>query len=203
MSIVGAKTGLNAPIGIALAQNGDLWVANSGSNTVAEFAAGAHGNVAPIRTIEGSRTLLANLVGLAVNPDGSRVWVSEEREQKAKVPPSLEEFAGTANGNVKPLTQISGSKTHLNDPYGLAVGVSGNDPITDDANITSTRDPQVRARCSRQHSSKGHHGRVHRAERAALARDRRSGRIWVPNSLNDLILRFGPSQQGNIGSSQP
>jgi DNA-binding beta-propeller fold protein YncE len=199
MSIVGAKTGLNAPIGIALAQNGDLWVANSGSNTVAEFAAGAHGNVAPIRTIEGSRTLLANLVGLAVNPDGSRVWVSEEREQKAKVPPSLEEFAGTANGNVKPLTQISGSKTHLNDPYGLAVGVSGNDPITDDANID--RAPAILK------FAPGAHGntvpKLITGESTGLSEPRllaidAVGRIWVPNSLNDLILRFGPSQVGNV-----
>jgi DNA-binding beta-propeller fold protein YncE len=199
MTIAGAATGLNAPIGIALAQNGDLWVANSGSSTLAEFAAGAHGNVAPIRTIDGSNTLLANLTGIAVSPDGTRVWVSEERSEKAKLLPALVEFAGTAHGNVKPLTQISGSKTHLNDPYGIAVGVKGNDPITDDTNINN-------AFAILKFAPGAHGNAVPKritgtntglSQPHLLALDAVGG-IWVPNALNDFVLRFGPTQLGDV-----
>jgi DNA-binding beta-propeller fold protein YncE len=202
-TIVGANTGLNAPSGIAMAQNGDLWVVDSGSNSLAEFAAGAHGNIAPIRTIAGNRTLLANLIGIAVSPDGTRVWITEEREAKAKVLPALEEFAGNKGGNVSPLKQISGSKTKLNDPYGIAVGVNGNDPITDNSN--RDRIPFILK------FAPGAHGNaaptVIGGESTGMQAPRliaidAVGNIWIPDSLRDLIFRYGPTQVGNVGASR-
>jgi hypothetical protein len=203
MTIAGSKTELNTPTGIALAQNGDVWVANSGSNSLAEFAAGAHGNVAPIRTISGSSTLLANLSGIAVSPNGAHIWVSEKRGSKAKVRPALAEFAGTAHGDVSPVTQISGSKTRLNDPDGIAVGVTGNDPITDISSIGHV--PAILKFAPGAHGNAAPKvisgSNTGLSEPGMLAIDAVGG-IWVPNSLNDLVLRFGPSQLGNATPPQ-
>jgi DNA-binding beta-propeller fold protein YncE len=201
MTLAGAKTELNTPGGIALAQNGDLWVANTGSRAILEFAPGAHGNVAPIRTIAGSLTLLTNLTGIAVSPDGSRVWITEQRAKKSKHPPLLAEFAGTAHGNVAPLTEITGSKTRLNDPYGVVVGINGDDPITDAAN---TGTPALLKFAPGAHGNAA--PKVITGENTGLSEPRliaidATGGIWVPNALNDLILRFGPSQLGNVAPS--
>jgi DNA-binding beta-propeller fold protein YncE len=201
ITIAGPKTTLNAPIGIGLAQSGDVWVANSGSNTLAQFAPGAHGDIAPIRTIAGSHTGLANLVGLAVSPDGKHVWVSEERPAKATVRPTLEEFAGTAHGDIRPSTQISGSKTHLNDPYGIVVGVNGDDPITDNAN---TGTPAILKFAPGAHGNAA--PKVISGSETGLSEPRliaidAIGDVWVPNALNDLVFRFSPSQHGNVSPS--
>jgi DNA-binding beta-propeller fold protein YncE len=53
--------------GLAVSKaSGKVFVSNSGSNTILGFAATARGNVAPIQTIAGGGTGLADPLGLAV-----------------------------------------------------------------------------------------------------------------------------------------
>ena len=201
VTISGNKTGLSAPVAVALTQKGNVWVANQGSSTITEYAAGAHGNVAPSRTIAGSNTTLSNLSGIAASPDGTKVWVSEERVRRAATPPALVEFSGTAHGNAKPLTMISGLNTQMNKPSGVTVGVTGNDPITVNENLDNP--PALLS------FAPGAHGDVKPAEEVSGENTGLSepqlpaldavGNIWVPNTLNNEVSRFGPTQHGNVG----
>ena len=95
-----------------------IYVANSGNNSITEYAATASGNVSPTRTISGSNTGLRAPDGLAVGSSGT-IYVASSGSN------SITEYAVTASGNVSPTRTISGSNTGLRAPDGLAVGSSG------------------------------------------------------------------------------
>jgi hypothetical protein len=70
-TISGSKTGLGGgngfSFGLAISKaSGKIFVSNPGSNAILGFAATASGNVAPIQTISGSATGLADPLGLTV-----------------------------------------------------------------------------------------------------------------------------------------
>ncbi|MGA8533686.1 MAG: hypothetical protein WB615_06225 [Candidatus Tumulicola sp.] len=70
-TIAGSNTGLSGgngfSFGLAVSKrSGEIFVSNPGSNAILGFAATASGNVAPIQTIAGSATGLADPLGLAV-----------------------------------------------------------------------------------------------------------------------------------------
>jgi NHL repeat len=72
-TIVGSKTRLDNPHGIAVDQKGKIYVANEGSehsriDSVTVYAPGISGNAAPIATISGSHTGLAAPYGIAIGP---------------------------------------------------------------------------------------------------------------------------------------
>lgn len=118
-TIGGTNTGLDIPIGIALDSNNNIYVLNaegSPTRSVTVYAAGANGNVAPIRMIVGQNTgLYAAPVGIAVDHTG-RLYVLQSGTTN-----SIEVFAPGANGNVAPVRVISGAKTGMNNPWSIAV----------------------------------------------------------------------------------
>jgi len=59
--ISGASTGLNGPRGVAVDSAGQIFVANTGTNTILIFAPGANGNVAPVAML--TSTQLGSPVG--------------------------------------------------------------------------------------------------------------------------------------------
>jgi len=69
-TVSGTNTGLENQTGIALNANGEMFVTNIGGDgvgsTVTIYAAGANGNVKPIRTINGTNTGLFYPFGIAV-----------------------------------------------------------------------------------------------------------------------------------------
>lgn len=122
-TISGAATDLNFPSALALAPNGNIWVANFDGGSLLEFAAGASGNASPIAVINGAKTGLGNTVGIAVSPDGENVWASNDLPSAG----SLTEYSTGDQGNVAPLATISGTNTtfEVNMPSGLAIDSSG------------------------------------------------------------------------------
>jgi outer membrane protein assembly factor BamB len=118
-TISGSKTGLSIPAGVALDGNGNVYVADPTTNNavyaVTVYAASASGNVAPIRTISGSKTGLNTPVGVALDSGGNIYALNHNPPESVKV------YAVSANGNVSPIRAIRGSNTGLNSPAGIAV----------------------------------------------------------------------------------
>jgi hypothetical protein len=124
--IGGSNTGLGAPGTVAVPPDTvavdaslNVYVFDTKTATISEFAAGAHGNVAPIRTIAGSKTGLGGgngfSFGLAVSKTSGKIFVSNPGSN------AILGFAATASGNVAPIQTIAGSATGLGDPLGLVV----------------------------------------------------------------------------------
>jgi len=119
-TISGSSTGLLGPSGIALDGASDIYVTNccvSGSNggSVTVYAAGANGNVSPIRTISGSNTGLVDPGGIAVDATG-HIYVADYT--------AITVYAAHAHGNVSPIRTIAGLNTKLLYPFSVAVDTS-------------------------------------------------------------------------------
>jgi hypothetical protein len=117
--IGGSKTGLVSPGTVAVDASLNVYVFDSRTDTVSEFAAGATGNVAPIRTISGSNTGMDGgngfTFGLAVSRTSGDIFVSDPVSNAILV------FAASASGNVAPVQAITGSATGLSNPLGVAL----------------------------------------------------------------------------------
>jgi hypothetical protein len=83
----------------------NLYVAAS-TNGVLVFARDVGGNVAPIRTIAGSNTGLANVVAVALDPSNNVFALDSVHH-------AIYEFATGADGNVAPIHTLMGPKTML------------------------------------------------------------------------------------------
>lgn len=128
--IQGSNTGLNSPTGVALDTSGNIYVTNKGdsasegNDSVTVYAAGSTGNVAPMRTIAGTRTGLDIPVQLAVDAS-AKIYVANITYPNSGNG-SLTVYAAGAKGNVAPTETIEGAKTELNLPAGIALNSSGN-----------------------------------------------------------------------------
>jgi hypothetical protein len=124
--IGGSNTGLGLPgtsplplDTVAVDASRNVYVFDPKTAMVSEFAAGATGNVAPIRTIAGSNTGLSGAngfsFGLAVSKKSGEIFVSNSGSN------AILGFAANATGNVTPIQTIAGNATGLSDPLGLVV----------------------------------------------------------------------------------
>jgi len=124
--IGGSNTGLGTPgMGalpadtVAIDASRNVYVFDPKTATISEFAAGAHGNVAPIRTIAGSNTGLGGgtgfSFGIAVSKASGEIFISNSGSN------AILGFAANASGDVAPIQTISGSATRLSNPLGIVV----------------------------------------------------------------------------------
>ncbi len=127
--ISGSNTGLSQPFGIAVGADGEIYVANdtefASTESITVYAAGANGNVAPIRTIAGANTALFDPTGVAVDSQGD-AYVSNIGSYNDSIPPSVTVYPANANGNVAPIRTIAGSNTGLGLPWGLTLDAAQN-----------------------------------------------------------------------------
>ena len=135
--IKGSNTALNGPVAVAVDARRDIYAANfsgaSKEGSVTVYAAGANGNVAPIRTIAGSNTGLHAPWSLALDASG-KVYVTNHASVVIKYD-SVTVYAAGANGNVAPIQTIAGSNTGLHTPSDVALDASGNIYVTDDYSV--------------------------------------------------------------------
>lgn len=128
-TINGSNTGLNFPEGVALDASLNVYVTTfvggpSGLGNVSIYAAGANGNVAPIRTITGSNTRLHGPVGVVLGGRGG-IYVVNYDSPSRPAPGAVTVYPAAATGNVAPLRTISGSNTGLFGSLGIARDARG------------------------------------------------------------------------------
>jgi len=101
-TLAGPDTMINQLVGVAVDGAGNIYVANGNSGgampSILEFSAGSTGNVAPIRTISGSATMLGAPGNLTVDSAGN-IYVLNEL--------NILKFSPTATGNAAPAATIS------------------------------------------------------------------------------------------------
>jgi hypothetical protein len=121
--IGGANTGLVEPVSVALDAALNVYVFDFETQALSEFAAGATGDVSPIRVISGSNTGFSVLPppfsslpeGIAVSGQSGQVFVANPSTNAILI------FAASANGNVAPIQTIAGNATGLSAPLNIAL----------------------------------------------------------------------------------
>jgi tripartite motif-containing protein 71 len=133
-TINGSNTGLDGPNGIALDSSGKIYVADGDADSVFVYPAGSNGNVAPIATINASvLTGVSVTTGVALD-SGGNIYLSERGNPSYYPygpPPSVLVYPPGSSGNAAPIATISGRKTGLKNPDGIAVDSIGKIYVAD------------------------------------------------------------------------
>jgi sugar lactone lactonase YvrE len=135
--IGGPNTRLANPTGIALDASGKIYVVNgeeyrNGSITIYPPLATSTGilNEAPIATVAGSKTLLDNPTGIALDSQG-KMYVANDLHVPVKQDKSFDRgrltvYPAGSSGNIAPIATISGAKTGLALPRGITLDSDDN-----------------------------------------------------------------------------
>ncbi len=123
-----SPTGLSEPQFVATDASGNIYATNECSNTVTVYAQGSNGNTPPIAIIGGSNTELNDPQGIALDSSGN-IYVADLEASSVLVYPPLGSSTGLLNES--PTATISGFKTLLSLPSGIAVDSSGIIYVTD------------------------------------------------------------------------
>lgn len=132
---------------VAVDGNGNAWIVGSsysGGNCTSRYYSGAilkygkkpSGGFTLANTIAGAKTGLSCPRTIALDNQGN-IWVGNEGAGTSGAGSSIEEFASSASGNVKPTTTITGSATRLAQPNQVTIDSSsygsGRILVSDDA----------------------------------------------------------------------
>ncbi|HEX6200454.1 MAG TPA: hypothetical protein VF150_09335 [Thermoanaerobaculia bacterium] len=133
-TLSGPLTDIRLPIGIAVdSVNNELFVTSHdqffpSNPRILVFRLTDSGNVAPLRTLGGSATLLAGPRHLALDLEHDELIVAQADGDAVNV------YSRTAAGNAAPKRRISGPSTGLDFPFGVALGPGGAYLITSNSN---------------------------------------------------------------------
>jgi sugar lactone lactonase YvrE len=185
---LGPANKLSAPSGVAVDTSGRVYVVNSGSDSIREFAPGVSSSSGPDVTISGSNTGLSNPTAITLDRAG-RIYVTSQSANTVSV------FASGASGNVAPIATLSGSNT----------GLSGSAAAT----VTAAGDVWVAnaGRNSLTEYAPGANGNVAPIATVAgaattlnspiaIGQDEH-GNLLVANLYGESIARFAPTAAGN------
>jgi predicted outer membrane repeat protein len=141
-----AITGLNAPSGVAVDPDGNLYIANTGANTIIKIAAGSGaqttlaGSAGSAGTIDGTgASARFNLpTGLAVSPDGATLYVADTCNNTIRAIDLFSRQVTTLAGAAQQPGFADGAPAaaRFNTPQSLAVDAAGNVYVADTGNNT-------------------------------------------------------------------
>jgi secreted PhoX family phosphatase len=128
--------GIDEPSGLAVDHDGNLYVVNNGSQrqSITVYGPRAEADSPPIRTISGDKTKLNSPQGIAVDTAG-KIYVTNDGGIASDGADSINIYASGSNGNVAPIAIMSGPKTQLKLPQGIAVDSDGKIYVANDGNL--------------------------------------------------------------------
>ena len=112
----------------------EIFVDNSGNNSVTVYSRTGGGNIAALRTISGAATGLNSPEGLAVDPVNKEIFVANDFPANGTVTV----YDLTASGNVAPKRTIVGAGTGMDTPRGLVV-----DTVNDELIVVQVGTPAI------------------------------------------------------------
>jgi uncharacterized repeat protein (TIGR01451 family) len=130
--LFGENSGLTWPIGVTLDLTHDeILVANSNfptpnTGSILAFRRTDTGDVAPIRRLEGSATMLCNPLSVALDLSVDELVVANSNVAPGSCPQSITTYTRTATGNTAPKRTLAGALTALNVPSAAAITSASN-----------------------------------------------------------------------------
>ena len=162
------------------------YVANPGSSSVTAYAAGAHGDAAPVLTLTGSATGLNHPTGVIADVNGN-VFVTNSGAN------SITEYAPEVTGNASPTATISGSLTRLSHPQDLAVDGSGRLYVANSSGSVTEYAPGVHGNAAPVARIAGSRTHLSAPSGIVIGPD---GNLRVTDSGS--VLTFNPRATGNV-----
>jgi len=197
--IAGANTGLKSPWGIGVNPvNGDIYVANieggpSEFGSITFYAPGSNGNVAPVGTIAGSNTMLADPYGVTLDTSGN-IYVANGTSATVTL------YAAGSSGNVAPTQYIGGSNTDLYEPQQVAFDSSLNIYVVNYGHSAVTAYPAGAK--GNVPPSKGYiTGKKTKLDLPTSIALDATGNIYVSNTQSNAITVYAAGSSGNVKPS--
>ena len=194
-TIAGANTGITGPSDLFIDAQNTLYIANcgacsgfSGVEAVLVFAAGASGNVAPIREITGSNTGFSGTTAVALDGAGNMLVADSSGS------PSIFVFPATATGNVAPSGSINGSNTGLNEPQCVYVDITGEIYVCNFSNTITVYAAGARGNVAPIRTIAGANTQLSYPNEIRFDA---AGNMYVVNFFNNTVAVFPPNANGN------
>jgi len=194
-TIAGANTGITGPSNLFIDAQNTLYIANcgacsgfSGAEAVLEFAAGASGNVAPIREITGSNTGFSATTAVALDGAGNMLVADSSGN------PSIFVFPAAATGNVAPSGSINGSNTGLNEPQCVYVDKAGEIYVCNFSNTITVYAAGARGNVAPIRTIAGANTSLSYPNEIRFDA---AGNMYVVNFFNNTVAVFPPNANGN------
>ncbi len=191
-TISGSNTTLGGMPGMAVAQNGLLYVSSESGlvGSILAFSPGIVGNVSPTKTISGPNTSYLfddGVGGIAIGPDNT-VYTPITTASVVLA------FAPLANGNVAPSATIAGGLTSLDIPYGAAFDPTGTLYVSNVSNNAVTEYPAGSNGNVPATSISGSNTSISGPTAIALLPD---GTLSVANATTNAVTEYSLGSTGN------
>jgi hypothetical protein len=180
---------------------GTAYVSNapaSGLHAITEYSSGSNGNVSPIRAISGSNTGLTGADGLFINASGD-LYVANCTGcfQSSGTMDAVLEFAPGANGNVAPISTLSGPNTGLAGTTNLTFDAAGDLLVTSSTGAPGILifAPGATGNVAPTSTISGSNTGISQPECVVVDS---TGAIYVCNAAANTITVYAPGSSGNI-----
>jgi sugar lactone lactonase YvrE len=187
---------INAPQGVAFDRSGDLWVANSNTNTLFEYTKTGLAQRHPVPAVTISSTSSGSLTGpggLTFDHAGN-LWVAN-----TSVSTVVEYAKSQLNKSGSPAPKLTISNNSFNAPYGVAVDSAGDLWVSDNAQQGSpalyeyTKSDLAKPASSPRLTISIPLNSIGDDTRSGLSFDS-SGNLWLVNSAGNSLVQFSHSE---------